>query len=385
MIETCCPLDGKVKSPVLSVILPAYLEEENLRLLLPRIVSALGTLNVDAEVIVVDALTPMDATRDVADSLGVLTVARDGSNAYGDAVRTGIAKSLGEWVIFMDADGSHPPEWVLKLFAGRDSHDLVIASRYVDQGFTENSRSLVLMSRVLNWSYSVALGIRVKDVSNSFRLYRGKQLRSLTLLCDNFDIVEEILIKILRKYPDVRILEIPFTFKKRMFGDSKRNLLIFALGYLYTLLKLRFFVESGDRMLRFCVVGVAGSPVNWGVFVLCMSWFGTGANVAATLAFVVAVSQNSLLNKMWTFHTRRHLSSGVGVLWAKYSIANSLAFGVNMFVLNAVIVHLGTGRGAIIGEALGIAAGIASNLAISRTIMFHATRSETNGTLTQTK
>jgi dolichol-phosphate mannosyltransferase len=362
------PIAGET---VLSVVLPAYLEEENLRLLLPRVAAVLEALGITWEVIVVDALTPLDATADVSQACGARAIAREGGNSYGDAVRTGIAKSRGEWVIFMDADGSHPPEWIAKLFAGRGNHDLVIASRYVEKGYTENSLSLVLMSRVLNWTYSIVLGIPVKDVSNSFRLYRGAEVRSLTLSCSNFDIVEEILIKLLRFNPDLRILEIPFTFKKRMFGDSKRNLLLFTFGYVFTLLKLRFFVDIGDQLLRFCLVGVAGTLVNLTVFTLGVEWIGAGPNVAATLAFAVAVTQNFALNRIWTF--RRAASALVrhAGAWVKYVLVNLLGLGINLVVLNTVLLIWGAGRG-IVGQALGIVAGMASNFAMSRHFVFRA-------------
>lgn len=57
------------------------------------------------------------------------------------------------------------------------------------------SAILVLMSKIVNWGYAFVLNLRVKDVSNSFKLYRGDYLKELTLRCDNFDIVEEILLK----------------------------------------------------------------------------------------------------------------------------------------------------------------------------------------------
>ena len=269
------------RAPLLSVILPAYLEEENLRLLLPRILAVLDTLEATSEVLVIDSMAPLDATREVASAAGARAIPREGGDFYGDAVRTGIAESRGDWVMFMDADGSHPPEWIAKLFAARGGHDLVIASRYVDHGYTENSLSLVMMSRVLNWTYSVALGIRVKDVSNSFRLYRGEQLRAVMLSCSNFDVVEEVLIKLLRDHPDMSIVEVPFTFKKRMFGESKRNLLLFTLGYAFTLLKLKFFVDIGDQLLRFCLVGLGGTAVNLSVFMFAVRWFSADVNVAA--------------------------------------------------------------------------------------------------------
>jgi dolichol-phosphate mannosyltransferase len=226
----------------LSVVTPAYQEEENLRLLLPRIFAALESLRVSHEVVVVDTRMPLDATRDVCAALNARCVARRGGDSFGDAIRTGISEARGEYVIFMDSDGSHSPEWIPKLYAHHETSDVVIASRYVDQGFTENSATLVLMSRLLNWTYSVVLGIDCKDVSNSYRLYRRVHLEALTLRCNNFDVVEEVLFKLSRKFRPLRIREVPSTFKKRMFGTTKRNLLPFIATYLFTLVKLRFFV-----------------------------------------------------------------------------------------------------------------------------------------------
>lgn len=227
-------------STELSVILPAYLEEENLRLLLPRIKETLAHLNISFEVLVVDTMTPMDGTPEACREIGVTYVHREGGNFYGDAVRTGINKCKGNYVIFMDADGSHYPDFLKTLFSHRESADVVIASRYVDGGHTENSKLLVLMSRVVNLGYSLVLGIKCKDVSNSFKLYRGDQLRELTLKCNNFDIVEELLYKLIKKNSNVKLLELPFTFKQRMFGETKRDLPSFIITYIFTLIKLRF-------------------------------------------------------------------------------------------------------------------------------------------------
>jgi len=222
----------------LSVVIPAYLEEENLRLLLPRVHAALTALQVTHEVLVVDTETPMDHTGDVCGANGAICVKRSGGNTYGCAVRTGIGASSGARVIFMDADGSHAPEFIADLYGSAGDADIVIASRYVEGGATENPGSLILMSRALNLLYTICLGIRCKDVSNSFKLYNGDRLRALTLGCENFDIVEEILVKYSLCCPNMRIIELPFVFKKRMFGQTKRNLALFVLSFAATLGRL---------------------------------------------------------------------------------------------------------------------------------------------------
>ena len=223
-----------------SVVMPAYHEEENLRVLLPRLRGVLERLGVTYEIVVVDTECERDNTREVCAEWGAKYVNRQGGDAFGAAVRTGIAAAAGEWVLFMDADGSHTPEFIPQLWARREASDVVIASRYVAGGYTENSRILVAMSHIVNIVYRVVLGLRCKDVSNGFKLYRAALLKPLRLQCDNFDIIEEILYKLHRGHKDLRITEVPFSFKKRLHGKTKRNLFAFMVSYLFTLLRLRF-------------------------------------------------------------------------------------------------------------------------------------------------
>jgi dolichol-phosphate mannosyltransferase len=59
----------------------------------------------------------------------------------------------------------------------------------------------------------------------------------MRLKCDNFDIIQEILIRAPRRGA-TRILEVPITFEKRKAGESKRNLVKFAFSYITTILRL---------------------------------------------------------------------------------------------------------------------------------------------------
>jgi dolichol-phosphate mannosyltransferase len=140
----------------------------------------------------------------------------------------------------MDADGSHAPEFIAELHPHSFQHDIVIASRYVKGGSTENSPILEFMSRVLNLTYAIVLGIRCRDMSNSFKIYNGDRLRALDLRCGHFDIVEEIMVGFARDGQALRIREVPFTFQCRDEGESKRKLFAFILSYFFTLMRLRF-------------------------------------------------------------------------------------------------------------------------------------------------
>ncbi|MCX5786118.1 MAG: glycosyltransferase [Elusimicrobia bacterium] len=224
----------------LTVVIPAYNEAENLRVLLPRLAGALKRAEIISEILVVDRVVKTDATPEICRTNGAVYINRKNSDFFGAAIRTGIARSKGRFVAFMDADGSHPPEFVTELYRFRNDYDVVVASRYVDGGGAENTKTLIFMSRVLNRIYSLVLNIHCKDISNNFKLYRRELLVNLRLYCDNFDIVEEILFKIVKNNPGARIKEIPFNFEKRKFGETKRDLFAFMISFAVTLLKLRF-------------------------------------------------------------------------------------------------------------------------------------------------
>jgi len=224
----------------LSVVIPAYREEENLRIILPRLKQTLEQMQLKSEILVIDTCDGLDQTAQVCQENGATYINRQHGNAYGDAVRTGIQHARGTCTVFMDADGSHTPEFLKELYAERETNDVVVSSRYVQGGSSDNSGSLIFMSLLVNKMYAWFLGIRCKDVSNSFKLYQTDQLQALHLTSNNFDIVEEILVKLARHKKQLVIKELPYFFKERMFGHTKRNLVSFAFSYATTLIKLKF-------------------------------------------------------------------------------------------------------------------------------------------------
>ena len=169
--------------------MPCYLEEENLRYLLPRLVKELTTIGDTFEILIIDTMQTMDNTKGISIENNATYIPRETGNNYGDAIRTGIKYAQGEYTIFMDADGSHSPEFVQNLYKYKNEYDVVIASRYITGGSTDNNQLLILMSYITNITYSMVLNLQIKDISNSFKLYKTCFLRELTLRCKNFDIV----------------------------------------------------------------------------------------------------------------------------------------------------------------------------------------------------
>ncbi len=226
--------------PDISVIIPSYNEAENLRLILPALKQSLSLIDAVSEIIIVDTISPLDDTKQVCEDNDVIYKNREGDNHYGEAVRTGIRCALGEFIIFMDADGSHDPSFIPQLYLYRSDYDVVIASRYVEGGSTQNPPILIALSWLVNKIYTLVLRINCKDLSNSFKMYRASDLKKINLSCNNFDIVEEIIYKLSKIKKDLRIKEVPFRFNKRLYGKTKRNLFLFSITYIFTLIRLKF-------------------------------------------------------------------------------------------------------------------------------------------------
>lgn len=224
----------------ISIVIPAYQEAENLRNILPKIRQELDALQVPYEVLVVDTMTKMDDTETVCKENSFSYVPRQGGNNYGDAIRTGFKTAQYAYTVVMDGDGSHDPKHVKEFLQEIQSgYDLIIGSRYTKGGNTQNPFVLKVMSYILNVTYRIFFGIKAKDISDSFRMYRTEQIQSIPLECDNFDIVEEILIKLAMSKKDYSIKEIPITFEERKAGFSKRSLGKFILSYLSTIKRLK--------------------------------------------------------------------------------------------------------------------------------------------------
>jgi dolichol-phosphate mannosyltransferase len=212
--------------------------------MLPSIKAAAAALTPNFEVLVVDTEEPIDDTASICALNGVRHVHRVGGNSYGDATRTAVAEARGTYTLNMDADGSHSPEYFASMWAQRHNYDITIGSRYAPGGHTENPAILIWMSYVVNLTFRLAFSIRAKDVTNSFRLYRRDILTPLRLESNDFDVLEEILIKATLRQPPARIGEVPVTFSRRKAGESKRKLAQFAFGYLKTLKRLRSFANA---------------------------------------------------------------------------------------------------------------------------------------------
>jgi dolichol-phosphate mannosyltransferase len=220
--------------PDVSIVIPALNEQQNLELLLPLIRKTTEQLQLNAEVIVVDGGSN-DDSQVVAQQLGARVVGQN-ERGYGGALLAGFAAASAPFVVTMDADLSHPPKFLKDFWEQRKEADLLIASRYVAGGQADMGIGRRVLSTILNRTYALLLGIKLRDLSSGFRMYERQVLASLDLQARDFDVLEEILVKIYLR--GGRIREVPFHYEARNSGQSHARLIKFGWAYSKTLLHM---------------------------------------------------------------------------------------------------------------------------------------------------
>jgi dolichol-phosphate mannosyltransferase len=210
------------------VCLPTYNERENLESMVRALGEVLDTSR-DA-VLVIDDGSP-DGTGEIADRLAgelawVSVAHRERKEGIGPAYLAGFRRSLAdgaELLLEMDCDFSHDPGDVPRLIEAAEDADLVLGSRYVPGGGTENwgllrraiSRGGCLYAQVL-------LGVRVRDLTGGFKCFRREALEAIdldALSSHGYGFQIETTYRVLEA--GLRVKEIPIRFTERRAGASK--------------------------------------------------------------------------------------------------------------------------------------------------------------------
>lgn len=222
-------------APRLSVVLPALNEAANLETLLPALRAQAERMGLPVELLVVDGPST-DGTGATAARLGARVLVQKGKG-LGGAIAEGLAAAAGEWILTLDADGSHPPEDLARLWAAREGRALVIASRYCEGGAADMPLQRQVLSRALNLASRLRWRWPVRDSSSGFRLYRGDAARAAAARADarDFTIQQQLLLHVLAAGGGVA--EVPFHYRPRAAGVSKASALRLAPAYLRLLLR----------------------------------------------------------------------------------------------------------------------------------------------------
>lgn len=229
--------------PQTLIVVPTYNERDNVRGIVGRFLAALP----GCELLFVDDNSP-DGTGAILDEIAaaeprVHVMHRAGKLGLGTAYIEGFTWGLArgyQYLFEMDADGSHDPKYLPTMLAlAEDGADVVVGSRYVPGGGTENwGLGRQLISRGGGFYARTVLGVDVRDLTAGFICWRRAALEAIdlqTITSNGYSFQIEMKYRAIQK--GLRIVETPIVFVDRRVGQSKMSRTIFleALGKVWAL------------------------------------------------------------------------------------------------------------------------------------------------------
>lgn len=252
-----------MRSPHLSVIVPAYREGPRIHDNLARLITELDRLDTTYEVIVVSDgntdETVSEAQRVLSESLRVLSY--PDNQGKGFALMHGVNNSAGELIAFIDADMELNPRSIADYLRLRSvgAYDIIVGSK-------RHPDSLVHyppFRRFQSWLYQVLIRVlfdlNVRDTQTGLKLFRGEVLRAVVplLAVKRFAFDLEVLV-VARKLGFRRIIEAPVELRYRFESTTSARAVFDALWDTAAIFYRLHFLRHYDRRIR----DLAGSPMR---------------------------------------------------------------------------------------------------------------------------
>lgn len=179
---------------------------------------------------------------DITPSVRGARLLRIGGGSLGTAFLEGFRKTKGDVVVLMDGDGSHRPEDLPRLIDALDGAEIVIGSKFVAGGRTEDSFARRVVSRAFGTFTRVILGIRVRDPMSGFMAAKREVIERTRLNPKGFKVVLELVYK-----SGAKAKEVPITFAKRIAGKSKVGFNVRGAREAFRIAGLLFELRFGAR------------------------------------------------------------------------------------------------------------------------------------------
>ena len=192
-----------------SVIIP-IIREPYVNKLIERVHNSLKKIG--HEIIVVELVFKDEKPTKIKNAIYV----RQKSKGLGKAVLEGFEHSKGEYIVIIDGDGSHRPEDIPTLLDAMKKYDMVIGSRFIERGITNDSTHRKIISWIYRNFANFVLNLGIKDSMSGFSCTKREIYEQLDLDPIGFKINMEMIHK--AKKNGYKIGEVPIIFEERKEG-----------------------------------------------------------------------------------------------------------------------------------------------------------------------
>jgi glycosyltransferase involved in cell wall biosynthesis len=269
--------------PSLTIVIPAYNEQENLEIILPGLLEFVGQRG--WKIIITD-----DGSKD--DTLGVLrkfeqkeplkVVRHKLNKGYGAAIKSAIQACDTDYLITIDADGQHRTEDVDKLYAlaVTTDADMIVGSR---KGTKAATMMRGIGKSIIRFTARLMLTVPVHDINSGMKIYRTDLAKRYLHLTPNNMPYSDIITLLFISNRHL-VLEEPIVVNDRMKGESTIGIQT-AFETIMEIINMIFLLNPMKIFL----------PISFGTFLVSVAWGipivlrGQGVSVGAMLGIVSAL------------------------------------------------------------------------------------------------
>lgn len=240
------------KFETLSIVIPAYNESKTISLILDKVREVQLLNNLQKQVIVVDDASTDNTAETVLayakshTSLDLTCYRHEINKGKGAALRTGIQKASGEYIIIQDADLEYDPTDFNALLAPvfDAGADVVYGSRFISG---KPHRILffwhTIGNKFLTFCCNMFCNLNLTDMESCYKLFRADILKGINLRENRFGFEPEVTIKMSRIRP-VRIYEVGIAYYGRTYSEGKKINWKDGMRALYCILRYGLFSAS---------------------------------------------------------------------------------------------------------------------------------------------
>jgi glycosyltransferase involved in cell wall biosynthesis len=284
--------------PVLSVVIPAYNEENGIAEIAQRVLSVRSSLQdsgVDElELLVVDDGSADDTAKIAEEIDGVRLIRHEKNRGYGAALKTGFSKASGELIGFLDADGTYPPEYFPQLCQkALNGSELVIGTR-----LSGTDSKMPITRRVGNFFFATLLTLlgrqKVSDSASGMRVFNRSVLERLYPLPDGLNLTPVMSTRAVHE--GIRMAEVPIPYDERV-GSSKLSVVrdgsLFLQSMVWTVLTynpVRILGIIGLVGIIFALAVAVGLVIIRLQGITSLGPWGVSALYAAMVAGITGIS-----------------------------------------------------------------------------------------------
>lgn len=224
---------AKLKDIEVSIVIPAYNEEEAIGGDLEVIKETMESSEWSYEIIVVDDGST-DKTAEIAEEKGARVISHKHNKGSGAARKTGIKASYGDIIVMTDADGTYPNRMIPELLGHFPDYDQVIGARREEMGTHKFMRSFAKF--IIRKIAEFLTGAKIPDLNTGLRAFKKDiVMKHIHLIPNGFSCVSTISLIYLTNGYDVKY--IPIDYYKRI-GKSKFHPIKDTSRYLLTVLRI---------------------------------------------------------------------------------------------------------------------------------------------------